>query len=234
MVVTIKELPELERPYEKLEHYGVSNLSNEELLAILLRTGYKNISAKELASQLLSHLSSLDELSEIRYERLVRMKGIGRSKAATVLAAMELFRRVEKAKTEIQGMSLTSSQKVFDYYRLKIGHQKQEHFYVVYLDNAKKIIRDKLLFIGTINYSIVHPREVFKEAYLLSASAIICVHNHPSGNVFPSREDIELTHQLEKVGVLLGIKVLDHLIIGKEKYYSFLENGDMERSQVKE
>ena len=119
---------------------------------------------------------------------------------------------------------------VYEYYKLKIGDKKQEYFYVVYLDNAKNIIRDKLLFIGTINYSVVHPREVFKEAYMLSASAIICVHNHPSGNIFPSKEDIEITQKLEEVGILLGIKVLDHLIIGSQNYYSFLENRDIERS----
>ena len=230
MVVTIKSLPKLERPYEKLETYGVTTLSDEELLAILLRTGYQNISSKELATQLLSEVSSLAEFSEIRYEKLVKKKGIGRSKAATILASLELAKRVERARTEIKGTNLGSCQKVFEYYRLKIGQEKQEHFYVVYLDNAKKMIADRLLFIGTINYSIVHPREVFKEAYLLSASAIICVHNHPSGNILPSKEDLDLTHQLENAGILLGIKVLDHLIIGKDKYYSFLENGDMERS----
>ncbi len=230
MVVRIKELPELERPYEKLEYYGVENLSNEELLAILLKTGHKDISSKELSAMILSNLTSLSELKDITYEKLIMMKGIGRSKACTILASIELSKRIESAKIEIKNHKLVSSEMVYQYYKLKIGNKKQEYFYVVYLDNAKNIIRDKLLFIGTINYSVVHPREVFKEAYLLSASAIICVHNHPSGNTFPSREDIEITKKLEEVGLLLGIKVLDHLIIGNESYYSFLENKDMERS----
>ncbi len=230
MVVKIKELPELERPYEKLECYGVGNLSNEELLAILLKSGYKDISSKELATMLLSNLSSLSELKDVTYEQLIKMKGIGRSKACTILASIELSKRIEADKIEIKNQKLTSCEMVYQYYKLKIGNKKQEYFYVVYLDNAKNIIRDKLLFIGTINYSVVHPREVFKEAYLLSASAIICVHNHPSGNIFPSREDIEITKKLEEVGFLLGIKVLDHLIIGNKSYYSFLENKDMERS----
>ena len=99
-----------------------------------------------------------------------------------------------------------------------------------YLDNAKNIIDDRLLFIGTINYSVVHPREIFKEAYLLSASAIICVHNHPSGNVFPSKEDLKLTSDIQKIGILLGIKLVDHIIIGNDKYYSFLENNDLANS----
>ncbi len=227
MTVRIKQLPELERPYEKLEHYGVDSLSNEELLAILLKTGYKDTSSKELASQILSMVSSLQELSSFPYEKLVSMKGIGRSKAATLLSALEFSKRIERDKTDIKNKKLTSSQMVYDYYSLKTRNQKQEHFYVVYLDNAKNIIRDKLLFIGTINYSVVHPREIFKEAYLLSASAIICVHNHPSGNIFPSKEDIEITKRLTSIGNLLGIPLLDHLIIGHENYYSFLENQDL-------
>lgn len=230
MVVKIKELPELERPYEKLEYYGVENLSNEELLAILLKTGYKDISSKELATMILSSIDSLSKLKEITYEKLISMKGIGRSKACTLLASIELSKRIDSDSKEIKNQKLVSSDMVYQYYRLKIGNKKQEYFYVVYLDNAKNIIRDKLLFIGTINYSVVHPREVFKEAYLLSASAIICIHNHPSGNIFPSREDLEITKKLEEVGSLLGIKVLDHLIIGNDTYYSFLENKDMERS----
>lgn len=230
MVVKIKELPELERPYEKLEHYGVESLSNEELLAILLKSGYKDISSKELASMILSSLGSLSVLNEITYEKLLEMKGVGRSKACTLLSAIELSKRIDADKKDIKNHKLTSSEMVYEYYKIKIGNKKQEYFYVVYVDNAKNIIRDKLLFIGTINYSVVHPREVFKEAYMLSASAIICVHNHPSGNVFPSREDREITRKLEEVGMLLGIKVLDHIIVGKEAYYSFLENQDMERS----
>lgn len=230
MVVKIKELPELERPYEKLEYYGVENLSNEELLAILLKTGYKDISSKELAAMILSSIDSLAKLKEMTYEKLISMKGIGRSKACTLLASIELSKRIDGDGKEIKNQKLVSSDMVYQYYKLKIGNKKQEYFYVVYLDNAKNIIRDKLLFIGTINYSVVHPREVFKEAYLLSASAIICVHNHPSGNIYPSREDLEITKRLEEIGILMGIKVLDHLIIGNDTYYSFLENKDIERS----
>ncbi len=224
MVVKIKELPVLERPYEKLEYYGVESLSNEELLAVLLRTGSKNLSSKELATKVLTTFSSLIELSEVTYEKLLEIKGIGRSKACTLLSALELFKRIEQERLTIKNQKLTSSQMVYEYYRFKIGNEKQECFYVVYLDNSKNIIRDKLLFKGTNNYSIVHPREIFKEAYLLSASAIICVHNHPSGNVVPSREDREMTSRISQIGELLGIQLLDHLIIGSKNYYSFLEN----------
>lgn len=230
MVVKIKELPELERPYEKLEYYGVESLSNEELLAVLLKAGYKDTSSKELASKILATISSLSELKSITYEKLIDIKGVGRSKACTILSSIELAKRIEASSLEIKNQKLTSSKMVYEYYKLKIGSKKQEYFYVVYLDNSKTIIRDKLLFIGTTNYSIVHPREVFKEAYLLSASAIICVHNHPSGNVFPSREDLEITKKLEEIGFLLDIKVLDHIIVGNKTYYSFLENNDIGRS----
>ncbi len=227
MVVKIKELPELERPYERLEYYGVETLSNEELLAILLKFGYKNMSSKELASKIFSELSSLADLKDITYEKLISIKGVGRSKACTILASMELSKRIEDVSSEIKNQKLTSSVMVYQYYKLKLASKKQEHFYVVYLDNSKRVIRDKLLFIGTSNYSIVHPREIFKEAYLLSAAAIVCVHNHPTGNVFPSKEDLELTKKLEDIGTLLDIKVLDHIIVGKKNYYSFLENNDI-------
>ena len=116
---------------------------------------------------------------------------------------------------------------MYKFYKDKIGDKKQEYFYCVYLDNQKRVIEDKLLFIGTINYSVVHPREIFKEAYTLGASAIICVHNHPGGNPLPSKQDLDVTNNLIEVGKVLGIKVVDHIIVCKEKYYSFLENNDI-------
>lgn len=230
MVLKIKELPKEERPYEKLATFGVETLSNEELLAILLKSGYHNISSKSLAAILLKESNGIIGLSKMNYNELCSVKGIGISKASIILVAFELSKRVETAKVNIKEQKLTNSKMVFDYYVQKIGDKKQECFYVVYLDNAKKIIDDRLLFIGTINYSIVHPREIFKEAYLLSASAIICVHNHPSGNVFPSKEDIKITSDIANIGNLLGIKLVDHIIIGNKKYYSFLENGDLSKS----
>ena len=117
---------------------------------------------------------------------------------------------------------------VYKYYKDKLGEKKQEYFYAVYLDNRKKIMGDKLLFIGTINYSLVHPREIFKEAYLLGASAIICVHNHPGGNPIPSTQDFDITKTLIEASKILGIKLLDHIIVCKKNYYSFLENGDID------
>lgn len=230
MVVRIKDLPLSERPYEKLVSFGPSSLSSEELIAVLLKSGYQNISSKELATIILKEYNGIIGLSDLSYEQLLRIKGIGMSKACIILAAIEFAKRIEAEKVKIIDKKLTSSKMVYDYYKNKIGNKKQEYFYVVYLDNSKKIIKDKLLFIGTINHSVVHPREIFKEAYIVSASALICVHNHPSGNILPSKEDINITNNLNQIGVLLGIKLVDHIIIGKDKYYSFLENNDIERN----
>ena len=127
----------------------------------------------------------------------------------------------------INNIQITSTDIVFKYYRDIFINKKQEYFYCVFLDTNKVVIKEKLLFIGTLDYSVVHPREVFKEAVLVSASSIICVHNHPSGNVIPSKNDFEITKRLVSIGDMLGIKVIDHVIIGSEKYYSFLENGDI-------
>ncbi len=134
-------------------------------------------------------------------------------------------KRINNKINNINQIKIYSSESIFNYYKDKLSDKLQEHFYCVYLDTKNHIIKDKLLFIGTINQSLVHPREVFKEAYLLSATSIICLHNHPSGNVNPSNNDIIITKQLKEVGLLLGINVLDHIIIGKDKYYSFNDNG---------
>ena len=183
-------MPNLERPRERLVKYGSTNLSDSELLAILLISGNSKFSAKDLAQLILKYCDGLKNLSNLNYETLIKIPGIKHSKACIILACIELAKRI--------------NQKVSD------------------LNNIKRVIKDKLLFVGTLNYSLVHPREIFKEAYLLSASAFICVHNHPSGNINPSNQDIELTNNLVTLGNLHGIKVLDHIIIGKNKYYSFL------------
>ena len=134
-------------------------------------------------------------------------------------------KRINNKINNINQIKIYSSESIFNYYKDKLKDKLQEHFYCVYLDTKNHIIKDKLLFIGTINQSLVHPREVFKEAYLLSATSIICIHNHPSGNINPSNNDIIITKQLKEVGTLLGINVLDHIIIGKDTYYSFNDNG---------
>lgn len=227
MGVKIKDIPQTDRPMERLIHLGEENLSNEELLAIILKTGTKGISAKELATIILSRIDNIKKLNNINYQFLRNIKGVGMSKACNLLAAIELGKRINREIDYINDVKFTNAELVYKYYKEKLGDKKQEYFYTVYLDNSKKIISDKLLFIGTINYSLVHPREIFKEAYLLGASAIICIHNHPSGNPIPSKEDFNITNNLIEASKILGIKFLDHIIISKNNYYSFLENNDI-------
>lgn len=224
MNLKIKEMPKEERPRERLMCYGVEKLSNEELLAILLKTGTKEMSAKVLASYILREIDGVSGFQHCSYQTLSRMKGVGNAKACTIFAAIELGKRVLQ-KDPILFQKFEDAYQVASYYWDKLENLKQEYFICVYLDVTKKLIHEKVLFIGTLNRSLVHPREVFKEAYRVSASSIICIHNHPSGEVLPSKEDIVFTAQLVKVGKMLGIEVIDHIIIGNEKYYSFFENN---------
>lgn len=227
MNVKIKDLPINERPRERLINHGVENLSNEELLAIILKTGTKDTSAKGLASLILSQVENIGDLQNKNYKQLLKIKGIGPSKATVILACIELGKRINNKISNIQNLKADNPKVVFEYYSSLLGRKKQEHFYAIYLDNQKRVIEDKLLFIGTINKSLIHPQNIFKEAYMLDASAIICLHNHPSGNVIPSKEDINMTKNLVEIGNLFGIKVVDHIIVGSDKYYSLFENGDI-------
>ena len=227
MNVKIKDLPINERPRERLINCGVENLSNEELIAIILKTGTKDTSVKVLASEILSHVDNISDLQNKNYKQLSKIRGIGISKATVLLAAIELGKRINNKVNNINHLKIDNPRIVFDYYSQLLGKKKQEYFYAIYLDNQKKVIEDKLLFIGTINRSLVHPQNVFKEAYLLDASAIVCLHNHPGGNIIPSKEDISMTQKLVEIGNLFGIKVVDHIIISSDKYYSFFENGDI-------
>lgn len=227
MVVRMKDIPKQDRPCERLIDNGVESLSNEELLAIIFKTGIKGNSAKGLSSEILSKIGNIKNLKDINLEFLKNFKGIGIVKACNLLASIELGKRIYREVDTIKNVKFTSADIVYKYYKDKIGDKKQEFFYTIYLDNSKKMLDDKLLFIGTVNYSLVHPREIFKEAYLLGASAIICIHNHPGGNPMPSRQDFEITNNLIEASKILGIKFLDHIIICKNNYYSFLENNDI-------
>lgn len=226
-MVKIKDIPVEERPIERLILKGSEYLSNEELLAILFKTGTKNISSKDLGVNLLSSVGDITNLKDITFEKLINIKGIGNSKAAILLAALELSKRVNVEKKSLYHEKISSPEIIYRYFKDIIGNKKQECFYVVYLDSSKVVIENKLLFVGTINYSLVNPREVFKAAYLNGATSIICVHNHPTGNIFPSKNDIEITNNLVEIGKLHLINVIDHIIIGKDNYYSFLENKDI-------
>lgn len=227
MGITIKEIPENDRPRERLLKGGASTLSDEELLAIILKTGGKDISAKDLALSILKEYGPISEIRNINIEQLLKFKGIGVAKACELMATIEFGKRLKKTIKPIKGRKITNSEIVFEYYKETFQDEEQECFYVLYLNQQKKVICEKLLFKGTINYSIVHPREVFKEAYLVGATSFICIHNHPSGNIIPSKQDHLVTKQLVEVGKIMGIFLDDHLIIGHDKYYSFFENGNI-------
>lgn len=224
-MIDFKKIPNSDKPRERLVMYGTENLSNEELISIILRTGTKSMSVKEVSLKLLEYIGNIEKLKDISINSLMKIDGIGRTKAIEIKAALELGKRVYLNNDSLDNLSLNSASLIFDYFKNILNDKKQEYFYCVYLDNKGKYINKKCLFIGTINSSIVHPREVFKEAYLNSASSFICVHNHPSGDVTPSKEDKYLTKRLNELGVIHGIKLLDHIIIGKNTYFSFFDNN---------
>lgn len=222
--IKISKIPINDRPRERLINSGVESLSNEELLSILLNSGTKNISVKNLSEIILSRAGDIKNLKKLTYHDLLKIKGIGSAKACVVLALIELSKRMNQKIDSFDKIKLLDPKIVFEFYKNKID-QNQEKFYSIYLDANKRVIKNKLLFIGTVNHSLVHPRDIFKEAYNVNAAFIICIHNHPSGNVKPSKEDINVTNRLKEIGDLMGIKLLDHIIISENKYYSFLENG---------
>lgn len=223
----VKDLPLSERPRERLQQVGAENLSNEELLSIILKSGTKKKSVKELSIDILKEVGEVKNLRNITKEILQKIEGIGMVQALTILSVMELGKRVYLDSRYDIKIILNSSASIFEYMKYQLWDKKQEYFYCLYVNQKKELIERKLLFMGTVNRSIVHPREVFKHAYLCSASGIICVHNHPSGDVYPSKEDIRLTNSLAEIGKLNGIPIIDHIIIGDDNYYSFYEEGEI-------
>lgn len=221
----IKDIPKSERPRERLKKYGKENISNEELLSIILNTGTKNKSVKDISNLILSKINDITDLKDITLNSLKQIDGIGEVKAIKILASIELGKRVYMDKNLVN-IKMDTPEKIYNYMKNEVEGKNQEYFYAIYLDSKKNLIDKKLLFIGTLNKSIVHPREIFKYAYLLSASSIICVHNHPSGDTIPSKEDLNLTKALVEIGKIQGINIIDHIIIGKN-YYSLYQNGDM-------
>ncbi len=223
----IKDIPKEERPRERLVNNGASSLSNTELLSIILKTGTKDRSVKELAVDILKEVKDITDMQDITFSKLESIKGIGRVKAIEVVAAIELGRRIFTCKKQSKKTTFRDARSIWKESRDLFINKKQECFYCLYFNNKQELIERKLLFMGTINRSVVHPREIFKEAYLLSASSIICLHNHPSGDVSPSMEDIRFTDNIVEIGKIQGIPVLDHLIIGEDDYYSFYENKNI-------
>ena len=226
-MINFKNIPESDKPRERLYQYGSENLSDEELISIILKTGTKGMSVKEVSLKLLENVGDIRKLKDIGINTLMGINGIGRVKAIEIKAAIELGRRIYIENNKLSGVILNNSLKIYEYFKDLVGNKKQEYFYTVYVDTKGRYIDKKCLFVGTMNNSIVHPREIFKEAYLLSANGIICIHNHPSGNASPSKNDIELTKRIKDIGNLFGIALIDHIIIGKGNYYSFFEDNNL-------
>lgn len=220
----LKEVPESERPREKLIKYGKENLTDAELLAIILKTGTKDCNVNDLAIKVIKELNGIENIKDTSLNKLTQIKGIGKTKAIELLVLSELAKRINKEIVKNK-VKYSNPKTIYEDSKNLFKELKQEYFYCAYLNSKKEVIERKLLFMGTLNKSVVHPREIFKEAYKNSASSIVCMHNHPSGDYTPSREDIELTDALVKIGKINGIPVIDHLIITEDGYYSFYENS---------
>lgn len=223
----LRDLPNEEKPRERLIKYGKENISNDELIEIILKSGTRKYGLKEISHNILSSVNNINELKNIEVNTLAKIDGVGMVKAIELVAAIELGRRIYLEDNYNELVYLTDPDSIIKYFHNLFNGVKQELFYVIYLDNQKKYIDKKLLFKGTVNYSLVHPREIFKEAYMLSASGIICIHNHPSGNSSPSSNDIELTKRIKDIGILHGINLIDHIIIGNGNYYSFYQDNNL-------
>lgn len=222
--VSIKSLPQDLRPRERLAAGGPEALSNAELLAIILRTGWQQENALDLAQRLLAEPRGLRFLAEASFEELASFKGVGPAKAAQVKAAVELGRRLAQA-GRVGRPVIHSPLDVAALLMEEMRYLDREHFRALSLNTKNQVLSLDNISIGSLNSSIVHPREVFKRAITNSAAAVILVHNHPSGDPAPSREDIEVTKRLVQAGKILGIAVLDHIIIGDGRYLSFKEKG---------
>lgn len=224
--VLIREIPVDERPRERMMQYGASSLSNAELLAILLRTGTASQSAVHIAERVLSQTAGLKGLTDSTIETLVQVKGVGPAKAVQILAGVELGRRISRLIPD-ERLSVRSPQDAAEFMMDELQHLTQEHFVCLFLNTKNEVIGKETIFVGSLNASIVHPREIFRKAIQRASAAIICLHNHPSGDPTPSAEDRHVTSRLKEAGRIVGIEVLDHIIIGEQRFYSMKEHDQL-------
>ncbi len=225
---TMKMLPESIRPYERIEAFGPQTLSDGELLAVLLKSGSRKRNVLAVAQDVLTRSGGLSGIGALSVQALTEIEGVGWVKAVTLLAAYEIGRRISKGqqvrKTKIRGIDQLAAM-----YAPEMMQMPQEHFKAVLLDRKWQILKDVTVSVGTVDHAIVHPREVFAEAVTNRASGIVVMHNHPSGDATPSKEDRETTRRLLNAGQILGIMLADHIVFGKDQYYSFFLEGEMER-----
>src|SRR5699024_9242352 len=226
LTLKMKHVPVEERPRERLLTYGSNHLSNQDILTILIGSGTKKESALDLSNRILMHFDGLKLLREATFEELTAIKGIGKAKGVTILAAIELGRRLHQFQPD-DHFTIKSPADGADFVMEDMRHLNQEHLVAMFLNTKNQIIHRETIFIGSLNASIVHPREIFREAVRRSAASVICAHNHPSGDPTPSKEDIHVTRRLVEAGKIMGIELLDHLIIGNNVFVSLKEKGYM-------
>jgi DNA repair protein RadC len=220
----LRDWPEEDRPRERMKRLGAEALSHAELLAILLRTGSRRESAVHLAQRVLHDCGGLRRFAERSWDELTHISGIGPAKALELQASVELGRRVARSRLP-DSVSVTRPQDAADLLMEELRHLREEHFVVLFLNTKNRVIGRQTLSIGSLNASVVHPREVFRAAIRRSSASILCAHNHPSGDPTPSPEDLQLTRRLSEAGELVGIELLDHIVIGDNRYVSLKEIG---------
>ncbi|MGO4532915.1 DNA repair protein RadC [Paenibacillus sp. 2TAF8] len=220
----MRDIPQEERPRERMMEYGAGALSHTELLAILLRTGTRQESAMHMAQRILNQAGGIRSLMDLTLEEMTAMRGIGQAKAVQLKAGIELGHRIAKSRL-VASTSIRTPRDAADILMEQLRYLQKEHFVCLFLNSKNHIIAQETLSMGSLNASIVHPREVFRAAIKCSSASIVCAHNHPSGDPTPSPEDIQITKRLIEAGAIVGIDVLDHLVIGDGIYVSLKEKG---------
>ena len=211
-------------PYEKCLEHGAAVLDNAELLAAIIRTGTNGLSSTQLAEKILENAGSLNGLYDMSVADLMQIKGVGKAKAVQICCILELSRRIAKQKAR-ERLDFSNAETIADYYMEDMRHLEKEHLVLVMLDNRCRLIKDKVLSVGTSTGSMVSIREIFKEALDNRAASVVLLHNHPSGNPSPSREDMKVTRSVLEAGKIIGIELLDHIVIGDNRYISLRESG---------
>lgn len=216
-----------EQPREKLAYAGVTCLSLDELVAVLLETGTKTESVELLAKRFVMRFRGTSEIQQANVSEFQKIKGIGPAKACKLAAAIELGKRVHKTQQEKELLTIRTPEQAAALVMPELRFLHQEHFHCLFLNTKNHLLHRETLFIGSLNMSIVHPREVFRTALKISAASVLCFHNHPSGDPTPSKEDISATKRLQESGEIVGVKLklLDHIIIGQDRYLSLKEQG---------
>ena len=214
----------MERPRERALRQGLKSLSNRELLAIVIRHGNKQGSALDIADEILKKTQDLLPLASMSLDDLMKINGLNKAKGLELLAAVEIGRRMSYEQCRGKDV-IKDPDSMIKWLNLEIGMQNQEMFLVVFLNTRNQILDYEIVFKGTLDRSLVHPREIFKKALLCSSSKIIAVHNHPSGNPEPSAEDVMITEQISEIGHLMNIELLDHVIVARNNHFSFKQSG---------